>query len=122
MYWVERGFCRLQADNTLCLSKPTTAPICDTSSFRAHLFDTNTHQTVTKPQSDKIPPHNITMVTAMLTNLGPMPAARIHAMLVAMSGLKGVEVGELTGWLMGRPEVQYDPVTGVFCRPAPTGK
>lgn len=115
MYWVERGFCRLQPDNTLILCKPSTTTVCDLQTFRQYLFD-NIQQQETAPKPNKIPPHIIAMVSAMLTNLGPMPSARIHAMLVTMSGLKEVDVQGLTDWLLTRPEVQYDPVTGVFCR------
>jgi hypothetical protein len=123
IYWAERGFCQIDSDNQVVLCKPSTNnTITDLLSLRAHLFDTE-NDSASKPSTKiaKIPPHIPAMVSAMLTNLGPMPAARIHAMLVAMLGLRDVDVAGLTEWLLGWTEsVQYDPVTGVFCRQVKT--
>ena len=119
MFWAERGFLLYNTNGSLQLKAPSVGRPCDRNALHAALFDKkdiDAHNVSKKKAA--IAPHIGAMVTAMLTNLGPMPAARIHGLLTTMSGLKDVGVEELSEWLSQHPEIaSFDPLTGVFCRP-----
>jgi hypothetical protein len=117
IFWAERGFVRHE-NNRFTLKGPSGLKTVDIAAVKSLLFSPRDGSTTiaTAPKSQPpIPPHIGPMVSAMLTNLGPMPPARIHAMLMTMSGLKE-PLESLTIWLHDRPDIQFDPTTGAFCR------